>query len=66
MDRDEDVRLRCFLALDFLRARYGDDLPYVGALDAGFNYGGQRVPFLNRQKGIYKAAAQRDPAASRP
>ena len=63
MDRDEDVRLRCFLALDFLRARYGDDLPYTGALDQGFNYGGKRVPFLNRQKGIYKAAAQRGPAA---
>ncbi len=53
MDRDEDIRLRCFLALDYLRARYGDDLPYSGVLGAGFNYGGRRVPFLNRQKGIY-------------
>lgn len=63
MDRDEEVRARCFLALDFLRARHGDDLPYTGGLDAGFNYQGRRVPFLNRQKGIYRAAAQKGPAA---
>jgi putative restriction endonuclease len=63
VDRDEEVRLRCFLALDALRARYGNDLPYPGALDQGFNYSGGRVPFLNRQKGIYKAAIQQGPAA---
>jgi putative restriction endonuclease len=63
MDRDEEIRTRCFLALDALRARHGDDLPYVDGLDAGFNYRGQRVPFLNRQKGIYRAAAQTGPAA---
>lgn len=62
-ERDEDVRIRCFLALDALRARYGDDLPYDGGLDQGFNYKGQRVPFLNRQKGIYRARIQAGPAA---
>src|SRR5215211_7886488 len=62
-DRDEDVRVRCFLALDALRARYGNDLPFVGALSDGFVLGGKRVPFLNRQKGIYRAAMQNGPAA---
>jgi putative restriction endonuclease len=62
-ERDEDLRIRCFLALDALRARYGDDLPFVGALSDGFVYGGKRVPFLNRQKGIYRSALQRGPAA---
>ena len=63
MDRDEEIRTRCFLALDALRARHGDDLPYADGLDAGFNYRGRRIPFLNRQKGIYRAAAQNGPAA---
>jgi putative restriction endonuclease len=62
-ERDEKIRTRCFLALDALRARHGDDLPYEGGLNAGFNYHGQRVPFLNRLKGIYRAAAQSGPAA---
>lgn len=63
MLRDEDVRTACFLALDVLRAQFGDDLPYKGALDAGFNFRGRRIPFLNYQKGIYRAAAQQGPAA---
>jgi putative restriction endonuclease len=46
-----------------LSAQFGEDIPYVGALDRGFAYRGARVPFLNRQKGIYRAAAQRGPAA---
>jgi len=62
-ERDEDVRVRCFLALDALRARYGNDLPFAGALSDGFVYGARRVPFLNRQKGIYRAAIQSGPAA---
>ena len=62
-ERDEEVRVRCFLALDALRARYGNDLPFVGALSDGFVYGGRRVPFLNRQKGIYRSAVQKGPAA---
>jgi putative restriction endonuclease len=62
-ERDEDLRVRCFLALDALRARYGDDLPFVGALSDGFVYHGTRVPFLNRQKGIYRSALQKGPAA---
>jgi putative restriction endonuclease len=61
--RDENVRVRCFLALDALRARYGDDLPFVGALSDGFVFSGKRVPFLNRQKGIYRSAIQEGPAA---
>ena len=62
-ERDDDVRVRCFLALEALRARYGNDLPFVGALSDGFVYQGKRVPFLNRQKGIYRSAIQRGPAA---
>jgi putative restriction endonuclease len=62
-ERDENVRIRCFLALDALRAQYGDDLPFVGAISQGFVFEGKRVPFLNRQKGIYRSASQRGLAA---
>jgi putative restriction endonuclease len=62
VERDEELRAACFLALDALRAQFGDDLPYRGVLDRGFRFGGRRVPFLNYQKGIYRAAAQRGPA----
>jgi putative restriction endonuclease len=63
VERDEDLRIRCFLALDALKARYGEDLPFDGGLKAGFNFGGTRIPFLNRMKGIHRAAVQRGPAA---
>src|SRR6059036_4118303 len=63
MERDEDVRTACFSRVAILQAQYGDELPYVGALDAGFPFRGRRVPFLNYQKGIYRAAVQRGPAA---
>jgi putative restriction endonuclease len=61
--RDEDVRAACWAALEVLSAQFGEDVPYAGGLDRGFNYRGRRVPFLNYQKGIYRAAAQRGPAA---
>jgi putative restriction endonuclease len=61
--RDEDVRMSCLLALEVLCAQFGEDVPYNGGLDRGFAYRGRRVPFLNRQKGIYRAAAQQGPAA---
>jgi len=61
--RDEDVRTSCFAALDVLRAQFGEDLPYRGGLDRGFAFRGKRVPFLNVQKGIYRAAIQSGPAA---
>jgi putative restriction endonuclease len=41
----------------------GEELPYRGALDRGFHFGGQSVPFLTYQKGIFRARAQRGPAA---
>ena len=63
MEPDEDVRTASFLALDVLRARLGDELPYKLGLDQGFAFRGRRVPFLNLQKGIYRSAAQRGPAA---
>ena len=44
-------------------AQFGADVPYEGGLDRGFSFRGARVPFLNRQKGIYRAAVQRGPAA---
>ena len=53
----------CWAALEVLSAQFGEDIPYDGALDQGFNFRGQRVPFLNYQQGIYRAAAQRGPAA---
>jgi len=61
--RDEDVRSSCWAALEVLTAQFGEDIPYKDGLDRGFNYRGRRVPFLNYQKGIYRAAAQRGPAA---
>ena len=61
--RDDDVRSSCFAALDVLCAKHGPEVPYGGGLDAGFAFRGRRVPFLNYQKGIYRAAAQRGPAA---
>jgi putative restriction endonuclease len=63
MERDEGVRTACFLALDVLRAQFGEDLPYAGCLDQGFPYRGERTAFLNRQKGIHRARAQRGRAA---
>jgi putative restriction endonuclease len=63
VQQDDDVRAACFAALDVLRAQLGDEIPYTGGLDRGFAYRGRRVPFLNYQKGIYRAAVQRGPAA---
>ena len=61
--RDDDVRSSCFASLDVLCARFGEELPYRGGLDAGFAFRGTRVPFLSTQKGIFRAAAQSGPAA---
>jgi putative restriction endonuclease len=63
VERDEGLRAACFLALDALRARLGDELPYIGGLDAGFVYDDVRIPFLSTAKGIHRAAAQRGRAA---
>jgi hypothetical protein len=63
VETDELLRLRCFLALDALRARIGDELPYLGALDAGFEFDGRRIAFMNRFKGIHRAKEQRGQAA---
>jgi putative restriction endonuclease len=61
--RDDDVRSSCFASLDVLCAKFGEDVPYQEGLDAGFPFRGRRVPFMSRIKGIYRAAAQRGPAA---
>ena len=61
--RDDDLRAVCFLTLDALRAQHGDELPYAGVLDRGFTWRNSRVPFLNAQKGIYRAARQTGRAA---
>jgi hypothetical protein len=37
-------------------AKFGEDVPYASGLAEGFAFRGGRVPFLNRQKGIYRAA----------
>jgi putative restriction endonuclease len=46
-----------------LVAEWGEDVPYAGALANRFPFRGRRVPFLNYQKGIYRAAVQTGPAA---
>jgi putative restriction endonuclease len=62
--RDDDLRASCFASLDVLCATHGGDVPYRGGLDAGFPFRtAGRVPFLSTQKGIFRAAAQRGPAA---
>lgn len=61
--RDDELRSSCFASLDVLSARYGEDIPYPGALAHGFAFRGRRVPFLSTQKGIFRAAAQNGPAA---
>lgn len=61
--RDEDVRTACMAHLSVLVAEFGEDIPYAGGLERGFPFRGTRVPFLNRQKGIYRSRAQRGPAA---
>jgi hypothetical protein len=60
---DEDVRTSCFAQLSILCAEFGEDMPYRGGLDRGFAFCGQRVPYLSPQKGIFRAAVQRGPAA---
>jgi putative restriction endonuclease len=61
--RDEALRTSCFGQLAILCAEFGDEVPYVGGLDRKFTFGGSRVPFLNRQQGIFRAAVQRGEAA---
>jgi putative restriction endonuclease len=61
--RDDDVRSSLFAALDVIAAKHGPEVPYREGLDSGFAFRGQRVPFLNFQKGIYRAAVQKGPAA---
>ena len=54
--RRATLRTSCFSRLAVLQAEYGEELPYAGVLSEGFPFRGRRVPFLNYQKGIYKAA----------
>lgn len=61
--RDDDLRAACFLTLDVLQAQHGDELSFKGVLEHGFMWRGRHVPFLNRQKGIFRAAVQSGPAA---
>ena len=49
--------------LSVLVAEFGEEVPYAGGLDRGFPFRGARVPFLNYQKGIYRARVQSGPAA---
>jgi putative restriction endonuclease len=63
VERDEALRTACFERLKLHRAEWGDELPYRPALAARFPFRGARVPFLTYQKGIYRAAVQRGPAA---
>ncbi len=49
--------------LSILAAEFGEDVPFAGGLARGFPFRGTRVPFLNYQKGIYRARVQSGPAA---
>jgi putative restriction endonuclease len=49
--------------LSILAAEFGEDIPYAGGLARGFPFRSTRVPFLNYQKGIYRARIQSGPAA---
>jgi putative restriction endonuclease len=49
--------------LSIFAAEFGEDIPYIAGLQRGFPFRGTRIPFLNRQKGIYRSAAQTGPAA---
>lgn len=60
---DDHLRSACFASLDVLCAQYGEDVPYRGGLDQGFPFSGRRVAFLSPQKGIFRAAVQKDPSA---
>ncbi|MFN8109366.1 MAG: HNH endonuclease [Thermoleophilia bacterium] len=63
LEHDDALRSACFLALDVLRARFGAEVPYRGGLELGFAFEGGRIPFLSPAKGIFRARAQRGPAA---
>ncbi len=63
MELDDHLRSACFASLDVLCATHGADVPYRDGLDRGFPFQGRRVPFLSPQKGIFRAAVQRGPAA---
>ncbi len=63
METDLQLRVMCFAALARLRTVHGDDVPYVGGLDQGFMFDGERIPFMSTQKGIFRAQRQRGPAA---
>jgi putative restriction endonuclease len=63
VERDDELRAACFLALDALQAQYGGEMPYHGVLDRGFRFRGTRIAFLTRMRGIYRARQQRGPAA---
>jgi hypothetical protein len=45
--------------LSVLVAKFGKYVPYARDLGRGFPFRTRRVPFLNRQKGIYRSAVQR-------
>ena len=62
-DPDAELRAACFAELQRLVQQFGEDVPYRGGLDRGFVYGERRVPFLTPMKGIFRARAQRGPAA---
>src|SRR5919201_1992351 len=49
--------------LSILVAEFGEDIPYAGGVASGFPFRGTRGPFLNYQKGIYRARVQSGPAA---
>jgi hypothetical protein len=56
--RDEALRIACFSRLTVLAAQYDDEIPYRGALESVFNFGGRKIPFLSPQNGIFRARAQ--------
>jgi len=62
-DSDAELRVACFAELRRLSAAFGRDIPYRGGLAGGFQFAGNRVPFLTPAKGIFRSRYQRGPAA---
>lgn len=62
-DQDAGLRVACFAALGRLQREFGEDVPYRGGLDRRFTFDGAQIPFLAPAKGIFRARAQKGPAA---
>lgn len=59
LDRDWQIRLAAMAKLEELR-RAGDGLVRAAELTAGFQFEGERIPFWNSQRGIFRPVQLQD------